>query len=378
MQGKRTINSIRLKNILSFGNEEQEIELQPLNVLIGPNASGKSNFVEVFRFLQALPADPNRVIREGGGVSEWLWKGGEPIPVAAITLGTDQVAYKLEFSRTGYRWQITGEYLSYPPNNSAFRKLGQHPSDVSSLAELKVNSRMTLTYDPATGSMTKWDGADEASSLAKTLSLIGIYKEWSNSRFSPLRQPQRPDLPARPLLEDLSNFGLVFNNLPHRVKLEITEQLKQVYEGVEEVITQIDGGTVQTLIQEKGLSSPTPLARVSDGTLRFLFLLTLLNQPESPPLICIEEPESGLHPDVIHKVAELLVEASERTQIIVTTHSEQLVSALSDVPEAVVICERDQDGTQLQRLDAESLKEWLEDYSLGDLWRKGELGGTRW
>jgi predicted ATPase len=81
---------------------------------------------------------------------------------------------------------------------------------------------------------------------------------------------------------------------------------------------------------------------------------------------------------VIHKVAELLVEASQRTQIIVSTHSEQLVSALSEVPEAIVICERDKNGTHLQRLDAESLKEWLEDYSLGDLWLKGELGGTRW
>lgn len=176
----------------------------------------------------------------------------------------------------------------------------------------------------------------------------------------------------------MSNFGLVFNNLPYRIKLKITEQLTQIYEGVEEVRTQIEGGTVQIFIQEKGLSSPTPLNRVSDGTLRFLFLLTLLNQPELPPLICIEEPENGLHPDVIHKVAELLIEASQHTQIIATTHSEQLVSALSEVPEAIIVCERDEAGTQLRRLDPEQWKEWLEKYTLGDLWRRGGLGGVRW
>ncbi|HEX8998269.1 MAG TPA: hypothetical protein VGB07_00115, partial [Blastocatellia bacterium] len=76
--------------------------------------------------------------------------------------------------------------------------------------------------------------------------------------------------------------------------------------------------------------------------------------------------------------AELLIEASQRTQLIVTTHSEFLVSALSDIPEAVIVCERNENGSQLNRLDPESLKEWLERYSLGDLWMKGELGGTRW
>lgn len=362
MEGKRTINSIKLKNILSFGSEGQEIELQPLNVLIGPNASGKSNVIEVFRLLQALPTNPAKVIRDGGGVVEWLWKGGGPTPTAEISLQTayeilyGEPNYFLRFSQTGYRWEITYEHVEIDSQNFFGRKPDYLP-DISLLAEVK----------------------DEipVASVAGKLSSIGIYKDWNNGRFSPLRSPQRPDLPGRPLLEDLSNFGLVFNNLPARIKSEITERLRQVYEGVEEIRTPIDGGAVQIWIQEQGLASPTPAARVSDGTLRYLFLLTLLKQPDPPPLICLEEPEMGLHPDLIHSVAELLIEASQRTQLIVTTHSSLLISALSNTPESVIVCERESSGTTLRRLEPERLAGWLERYELGELWEKGVFGGNR-
>lgn len=374
MEGKRTIHSITLKNILSFGSEGQEIELQPLNVLIGPNASGKSNFIEVFRLLQSLPAKPERIIREGGGIAEWLWKGGEAIPKARIALDAGPIHYWLEFTKDGYYLEIVDEYIgdriapsnlpaeplitrkSYDPEEDGFPT--DFPSDVSLLAIF--NSKQP------------------EKALAKVFSSIGIYKDWNNSRFSLLKSPHRPDLPSTPLLEDLSNFSLVFNNLPYRTKSAIIEQLNQVCEGVEEIITQIGGGTIQTYIQEKGLSSATPLTRVSDGTLRYLFMLTLLNQQELPPLICLEEPEIGLHPDVIHSVAELLIEASKRTQLIVTTHSESLIYALTEIPEAVIVCERKPEGTQLKRLDPETLKSWLERYSLDELWMSGEIGGTRW
>ncbi len=362
MEGKRTINSIGLFNILSFSSGGQEIELQPINVLIGPNASGKSNFIEVIRLLQALPTNPARAIREGGGVEEWLWKGQDHIAHGVIQLHLEQkifgkIHYDLNFSRAGYYWEITHEYLQTENPDLGFTRKGELSRDTSFLAAQR--------------------GEPAIAAIAETFSSIGIYKDWNNSRFSPLRSPQRPDLPARPLLEDLSNFGLVFNNLPSSIKLEITEQLRQVYDGVEEIRTPIDGGAVQIWIQERGLSSPTPAARVSDGTLRYLFLLTLLKQPDPPPLICLEEPESGLHPDVIHKVAELLIDASQRTQLIVTTHSSSLISALSNIPESVVVCERESSGTTLRRLDRESLEAWLEKYELGELWEKGVIGGTR-
>jgi len=147
---------------------------------------------------------------------------------------------------------------------------------------------------------------------------------------------------------------------------------------VEDITTKIQGGTVQVFLHEKGLNSPVPATRLSDGTLRYLCLLTILCHPEPPPLVCIEEPELGLHPDILPSLGELLIEASERTQLIVTTHSDTLVSALSDVPEAVLVCEQEESGSALRRLERGTLAEWLEKYSLGELWRKGEIGGTRW
>ena len=113
--------------------------------------------------------------------------------------------------------------------------------------------------------------------------------------------------------------------------------------------------------------------------MKFLCLLAVLLNPKLPPLLCIDEPETGLHPEAIQIVADLLVQASERTQLVVATHSEALVDAMSSRPEAVLVCERDSDnGTQFRRLQGEDLNLWLERYSLGELWRTGEIGGTRW
>jgi predicted ATPase len=192
--------------------------------------------------------------------------------------------------------------------------------------------------------------------------------------------PQNADLPNDFLLADASNLGLVLNDLQNRsgTRQVLLERFRQCYEGVEDITTKVQGGTVQIFVHEKGLNQPIPATRLSDGTLRYLCLLTLLCHPTPPPLLCIEEPELGLHPDIFTTVAELLVEASKRTQLIVTTHSDALVSALTDTPESVLVFEHADMGTHLHRLEAARLKQWLERYSLGELWRMGEIGGTRW
>ena len=121
-----------------------------------------------------------------------------------------------------------------------------------------------------------------------------------------------------------------------------------------------------------------PASRLSDGTLRFLCLLAILCDSDPPPLICIEEPELGLHPDMLPRIADLLVAASERTQLVVTTHSDILVDAMTDHPECVVVFEKHESCTQATRLNGDELSEWLKEYRLGQLWTRGQIGGMRW
>jgi len=181
------------------------------------------------------------------------------------------------------------------------------------------------------------------------------------------------------LEEDASNLGLILNRLKGEpnVKKQLLEYLKLFYAEAEDIHVQIREGLVELRIEER-LGFTTPATRLSDGTLRWLSLLAVLLNPAPPPLICIEEPELGLHPDIIPTLGKLLLEASERTQLIVTTHSDALIEQFTEKPECIVVCEKNDGATSMKRLDAMELATWLERYSLGELWRKGEIGGNRW
>ena len=138
----------------------------------------------------------------------------------------------------------------------------------------------------------------------------------------------------------------------------------------------IEYGTVQVFIQEGNVAIPA--TRLSDGTLRYLCLLAVLCDPDPPPLVCIEEPELGLHPDILPDLAGLLRDTSERCQLIVTTHSDTLVDALTETPESVVVCEKHDAQTRMRRLNGDDLSEWLKRYRLGEFWASGGIGGNRW
>jgi predicted ATPase len=181
------------------------------------------------------------------------------------------------------------------------------------------------------------------------------------------------------LLENASNIALVLNNLQQDSATgnALIKQLGALYGGILRPFVRIEGGTAKLFLEEEG-SGLIPAPRLSDGTLRYLCLLAVLCHPDPPPLVCIEEPELGLHPDVLPALAELLVDASARTQLIVTTHSSALVSALSDNAESVVVCGRDTDGSHFRRVAVQEIKTLLKQYTLGELWRMGEIGGNRW
>ncbi len=395
MQGKKLLHSIRLTNLLSYGSEGVGLDLEPLNVLIGPNGSGKSNLIEAISLLNAAPRDLLKPLRQGGGTAEWIWKGGERAEDASLAALVDYqdslLDYELSFTTAQSRFSLVDESVSLLKNkvggSYSIREVYGYNQGTPTVALTNLSPTATTKeiegLSPEQSVLAQLRGLDfypELTYLGIAFANITFFRECILGRFAAPRLPQRVDLPEDFLLENASNLGLILNDLQNRMvtKRLIVERLQQFYEGVEDITTKVQGGTIQIFLHERGLDEPSPASRLSDGTLHYLCLLTILLHPDPPPLICIEEPELGLHPDVIPIVAELLIEASQRTQLIVTTHSDILVSALSETPEAVVVCERDEQGTKLRRLDPEDLKEWLERYRLGDLWAKGEIGGNRW
>jgi predicted ATPase len=203
-----------------------------------------------------------------------------------------------------------------------------------------------------------------------------MFREWSFGRYAALRQPQPADLPTDVLLPDSRNLGLVLNEIQHSdASADFNRLLSTFLPRYQRFSTRIQGGTVQFYLHEDGLKAPVPATRLSDGTIRFMAMLALFLSPTPPPLLCIEEPELGLHPDAVSILADLLVETSKRTQLVVTTHSDELVSALTDHADSVLLCEY-RNGTKLQRVEPDSLQHWLERYRLGEIWRIGEIGGN--
>ena len=396
MEGMRFIQTIRLENILSFGPNAFELPLEPLNVFIGPNASGKSNLIEALSILQAAPRDIQTPIREGGGIRDWLWKGAPKTPTATVDVTVEYprsvmpLRHRISFTETGGRFELRDEAVeNVKPATSAatpffFYRYQNGDPVLSFMRETRSERRLMreeVKHDQSILSQRRDpDSYPELTYLANQFDSIKFYREWNLGRFAAARLPQQLDLPQDSLLEDASNLGVVLSDLKNRLDVMgvILERLRNFYPSVEDVVPNIIGGTVQVFFHEKGLRLPVPATRLSDGSLHYLCLLVVLCHPTPPPVICIEEPEMGLHPDVISDVARLLVEASARCQLFVTTHSDILVDALTDVPETVVVCEKSDGATQLRRLDAEELKPWLEDYRLGEIWTRGAVGGNRW
>ena len=394
----KTIQQLRLDAFLSFAPGADAFELEPLNVLIGPNGSGKSNVIEAVELLHATPTDFAAAIRDGGGPKEWLWKGIDPgdgtatidVVLGAGTPTHRPIRYRLEFTAVGARVEVIDEAIE-----ETTAKKGE--SDVSfyyrfqrGLPAINVRDtsggtgffqrhlqREALLPDQSVVKQRKDpDLYPEVTWVGEHFDAMRTFREWTFGRYTTLRQPQPADLPEDRLLPDARNLALVLNQIEHRNDHRFDDLLTRFFPRYERMSTRVSGGTVQFYLHETGFRTPIPATRLSDGTIRFMAILALLLSPSPPPVLCIEEPELGLHPDAVALLADLLVEASSRMQLIVTTHSDALISELTNQPEAVVTCERPGEGTVLRRLDRGSLRGWLDDYRLGDLWRMGELGAN--
>lgn len=387
----RLIRRITAKNLLSFGPDGISLELGPLNVLIGPNGSGKSNLIETLGLFQAAPSNLASPVRTGGGVQDWIWKG-QPKSTATVETvvtyegGQQPLRHAIDFRESAGTFELVDERVENerPDPGHAdplfyYRFQGGKPVIRVGMGRRKELRHDHVVRDESILSQRKDpDQFPELTHLSQAYGRMRLYREWVFGRATVFREPQKADLRSDPLEEDFSNLGLFLNSLRQKPKAKtaLLRNLRDLYEGLTDFDVRIREGTVQVVFFEGELAIPAP--RLSDGTLRYLCLLAILCDPEPPSLVCIEEPELGLHPDLIPRVADLLVDASQRCQLVVTTHSDILVDALSEQAGSVVVCEKHEGRTSMERLDPSHLAPWLEKYRLGQLWTRGDLGGTRW
>ncbi len=331
-----TIESVRFQNFKSFSPESPEVKLSNLNVLIGANNSGKSNFVDGFRLLNDIPTDISACIRNLGGRNVLC-----------------------AFSEQGQNIQAT-TVIREEENQLISHHIEIAIPDLGKAVVLKES------VEP------------EDTVLKQVFRGIYFYDSWNLFRKI---GSERTDAIGDRLLSDGSNLQLVLQNnfSDQDARARLLTYLKILNPSFRDFFFRIVEGFLGMRIEEDGLTGPIALTQLSIGSIHFLSLVAILLCPLSSSVIIIEEPEIGLHPHLIHKVAELIVEASKRTQVIITTHSDLLISNIADFAgaEAILVCERDPNvGTTLRRLDPKELSTWLEEYGLGQLWLKGMLGGT--
>lgn len=387
------IRHLQPRSFLSFGPDFPGIQLRNLNVLIGANGSGKSNLIEAINLLRAAPKEWREVTRKGGGIAEWIWKGEKKTGKAHVEAvisnpyGKQPLRHAMAFHAVSQAFALDDERVENEAARAGelqpyfyYRYQNGHPVLNTADNGQRKLSRDTIETDRSILAQRRDpETYPELAWLAQSYEDIRIYREWGFGRGAVFREPQKADIRNDVLEEDFSNLGLFLNRLKTKfptAKKAMLNGLKDLYDGIHDFEVFIEGGTVQVFFTEGDFSIPA--TRLSDGTLRYLCLLAILCDPDPPKTICIEEPELGLHPDILPNVADLIKAAAERTQLIVTTHSDILVDAMTNTPEAVVVCEKHEGKTEMTRLASGDLKAWLEKFRLGQLWIEGQLGGKRW
>lgn len=372
--------NISLTDFLSFGPGASRFDLQPLNILIGANGSGKSNLVEALALLRAVRGDLPKPVRKGGGVDEWLFRDAtqraseatievvfRPTIVHPRVEGGG-VRYRLRFgseagafvvlderieNERGYgaRSDVPYFFFGYENGRPMINVAGQDKPRALKLADVdRTQSILSQRRDP--------EAYPEVTRVGDLLSDISIYRSWAFGPDAAIRAPCRADAAGSALEEDFSNLPArlaVIKRDPasKRRLLSLLRELSGDYTDIE--ITPEDG-KLKLYVTDRDRN--VPAHRLSDGTLRYLALVSILMDARDDRCIVIEEPELGLHPDVFPALRDLLLDASKRAQLVVTTHSTQLVDAMTAHPECVVVCERGDTGTTLTRLDAESAMPW--------------------
>lgn len=372
-----------------------------LNVVIGPNGSGKSNLIRALVLLQksALGELPQEILRMGG-IAPLLWDG--QVEELSWSVRTDPLEARRDPVREALTYDLRirqlGATSSYRVEqeqlaNHFLKELGQKAEPKKFLER---TPRRAVTFDFQERSLVAHEGsiADDQTLLSLVAGPFGspvvlgfremlagwaIYHDVHVDQGAPLRQAAIARMDRR-VAADGQNLIPVLHTLytgSREFKKTVDDAMRVAFNNDYEelVFPPAADQRVQLRIRWRSLRTEQSAADLSDGTIRFLLLLAILANPDPGDLIAIDEPEVGLHPSMLPLVAEHAAEAAERSQVILTTHSTQLLDAFTEEAPTTTVARWSDGETHLSVVDGEELRRWLQEYSLGSLFRSGELEG---
>ncbi len=378
------VNKIRLTGFRRLN--ELKIEMRPLMVVIGANGVGKTSLLDSLSLLSSSAAGTlNRKLSAMGGVMEVLTRGrsGDILLGAEMVVpGHEPLEYDLYVEPKGQTYSFSRETLSqtrpgYPKR--PFKHIESHYSDIRYF-DILTNRlvRPDWQYNPLESSLSQVPKMfREPEELRQTLSSVTQYHVLDVSQRAPVKLPQQmkpADLPGENG-EDLVPFLYNLRESKRDCYEAIEDTLKAAFPGFSELnFPPVAAGMLSMTWKERSFKDPIYMHQLSEGTLRFLWLISLLQSPGLSTITMIDEPEVSLHPELLSNLAELMREAAQRTQIIVATHSDRLVRFLE--PKEVVVMDIEENGfTTARWADTLDLDKWLAEYSLDEVWRLGRMGG---
>ena len=362
------LDYITVRGFKSIASIER-LPLKSVNVLIGSNGSGKSNFIGVFAFLHAIREGRLRAyVTEAGGAEKVLHFGSKT---------TDQIYVHLSFRNEVNQYEIvlspTRDDGLYPSSESVyFWNKSSYDQPYETALTSREQGREAGISDPSAERIAKW--------VRLWLGGSRLYHVHDTSQSSPMRKTARVE-DNRFLRPDGSNLAafLYYLQEKHPTSYSLIRRTIQrvtpFFDDFNLQPSKLRPDDIKLEWRHQNSDQYFDASSLSDGTLRFIALTTLFLQPKTyrPSVILVDEPELGLHPYAIEMLASLIRQAAESTQVIVSTQSSLLLDHFD--PEDVLVANRVRGGTQISRLESPQLKEWLEDYSLGQLWEKNEFAG---
>jgi predicted ATPase len=373
-----------------------------LNILIGPNGSGKSNLLRLLQIISiSARGELSSYIQNAGGMEPLMWDGAaKKIAVRIIgsplekerDVGRESLRYELDFNRLGKSssYRIDHELLckhnlyAADDRQSPFKfleRIGIRSRIFDANQRVLVAPEDTVAEDESLLSVAggPFSVNPFITTFQKELKEWSIYHDIHVNQDAPIRQAVVTKLEKRvnPDGQNLINVLHTLYNSDREFKKNIHLAMRAAFgDDFEELVfPPAADERIQLRVRWKTLKREQSASELSDGTLRFLMLLTILSSPAAAPVIAIDEPETGLHPAMLPIIAEYAVDAAERSQIIFTTHSPDFLDAFGDFTPVTSVVVWENGETVIRRLEEERLQYWLREYSLGKLFTSGELEG---